>query len=45
MKRQCGYRKQGGVYLTVVGSTLLTLSVLGQASRAAPGVPTNRSLS
>ena len=34
-----------GVYLTVVGSTLLTLSVLGQASRAAPGVPTNRSLS
>ncbi len=34
-----------GVYLTVVGSTLLTLSVLGQASRAAPGFPPDRSLS
>jgi len=34
-----------GVYLTVVGSTLLTLSVLGQASREAPAVSPHRSLS
>jgi multicomponent K+:H+ antiporter subunit A len=32
-----------GVYLTVVGSTLLTLSVLGQASREAPAATPNRS--
>ncbi len=32
-----------GVYLTVVGSTLLTLSVLGQASREAPSATPTRS--
>ena len=32
-----------GVYLTVVGSTLLTISVLGQASREVPNVKLNRS--
>jgi hypothetical protein len=32
-----------GVYLTVVGSTLLTISVLGQASREAPNLNLNRS--
>ena len=32
-----------GVYLTVVGSTLLTISVLGQASREAPVITSNRS--
>ncbi len=32
-----------GVYLTVVGSTLLTLSVLGQASREAPAAHPTRS--
>ncbi|TAH13060.1 MAG: monovalent cation/H+ antiporter subunit A [Curvibacter sp.] len=32
-----------GVYLTVVGSTLLTLSVLGQASREAPQINLERS--
>lgn len=31
-----------GVYLTVVGSTLLTLSVLGQASRELPATTTQR---
>jgi multicomponent K+:H+ antiporter subunit A len=33
-----------GVYLTVVGSTLLTLSVLGQASREAPSATPTRSV-
>lgn len=32
-----------GVYFTVVGSTLLTLSVLGQASRELPATATQRS--
>jgi multicomponent K+:H+ antiporter subunit A len=32
-----------GVYLTVVGSTLLTISVLGQASREVPATTTARS--
>jgi multicomponent K+:H+ antiporter subunit A len=32
-----------GVYLTVVGSTLLTISVLGQASRELPATATPRS--
>ena len=34
-----------GVYLVVVGSTLLTISVLGQASREAPSSATQRSVS
>lgn len=32
-----------GVYLVVVGSTLLTISVLGQASRPVPAATSNRS--
>ncbi|WP_310563972.1 monovalent cation/H+ antiporter subunit A [Hydrogenophaga sp.] len=33
-----------GVYLVVVGGTLLTISVLGQASREAPAAPSDRSI-